>query len=101
MLSAEEKNFKLQWEGQRTGGRTFYIILHTITWAFIIFWAPLIVSIFIDVVGFFQLDRLPAWLAILLAFVAGFIVSSNQWSRNEAKWKSILANETSIDHSIY
>lgn len=101
MLSPEEKRFIRQWEDQRTGGRTFYIILYTFTWSFIIFLAPLVVSVFIDIYSFFQLDRLPLWLAILIALIAGFIVSSRQWRKNEAKWRSLLEREASTDHSIY
>jgi hypothetical protein len=102
MLSAEEKRFKRYWEDQRSGGKRYYVILYTITWAFILFFVPLIISLFkIDIVGFFGLYKIPIWGVILITTSVSFAGSNHFWEKNERRWRLLKDKEAKTDYSIY
>lgn len=101
MLSTKEQRFKRHWEDQRRGGKWVYIIPFTIGWSLIVFFTPLVISLVIDVYGFFRLYEFRLWEAIVFALIIGFFISNYYWTRNENRWKALIEKETKPDTSVY
>jgi amino acid transporter len=93
MLSSKEKIFKRYWEQQRMGGQLKYILLYSFVWGFVIFLLPLAISVIIDFYSFFNMNKIPLWLAILLALFLGFAYSYYTWHKNEDKLRSLSGKE--------
>lgn len=93
MLSAKEKRFLRYWDDQKAGGRTQYLIIYTIGWAFILFFIPLATSFVVDMYFFFKLYLLPLWAAIALSILLGFVIALFTWEKNEKKSRLLRSRQ--------
>ena len=102
MLSPQKKRFKRYWEDQRKGGKWKYILVYTLGWGIITFFLFFPVFLFIfNLSDLLHLDRLPIWVALLLAFALGFAYSVFSWYSNEEKWRVLEQKEMRPDQSVY
>ena len=93
MLTPKEKRFLKYWDEQKADGMRKYILLYTIAWTFIVFFIPLAIAAFLNILNFVRFQMIPLWIAIVLSVAIGFGLALYIWHQNENKQKALLRKQ--------
>jgi sulfite exporter TauE/SafE len=94
-ISADERRFLRQWEEQRQGGRSRFVLNYTIGFLVSYFMIGVAIGLF----GSIPFIR-PLWISLLfiVSLVAAFVTAVVVWHRGEHRFSSIINRESSGVH---
>jgi drug/metabolite transporter (DMT)-like permease len=90
LITDKERRFLRQWEEQREGGKTSYVLLYTVIGTFIT-----AIMFSVGMVIFYRIvfGSKPFWIMLACAFLFSIITSFLTWTGNEKRFRKIIRRE--------
>lgn len=94
-LTAAERRFLRNWEEQRHGGKSMYVLVYTLGWALVIFMTSVALALFMNL-PFIKLQ----WIVIMLvgAIVGGLLLALGLWKRCQRRFRRIIEREIAANN---